>query len=302
MSVIFWDAETYYDKEYSLRKMTPAQYILDDRFELICAAAQVDNGPIEDIDGPDFAKWLAQFDPAQTTMVAYNSLFDQCIAAWRYRFVPARMIDMLGVSRALLAYKLRRLSLESVAKHLELGDKGDTIQTVLGMRRVDIQNAGLWLNFLEYNRHDVRLLRGIFDKLMPQFPPSEIKVQDLVLRCTVEPRFVMNIPKLTAHLENVRAAKEALLQGASVEKPQLMSATQFAALLEAEGVEIETKVSNTGNTIPALAKSDQFMVDLLEHENPRVQSLAAARIGLKSTLEESRTERLLAIAGLPWPT
>jgi DNA polymerase len=302
MKLITLDFETYYDKEYSLRKMTPAQYILDERYETICCATQIDAGPVQNVDGPKFRDWLSQHDPADCISLTFNALFDNCILAWRFGWVPSRMVDGLGMARALLGHKLRRLSLESVAKHLELGDKGDTIRSVIGMRRADIIAAGLFPSFCEYAAQDVRLLKGVFNKLAPSFPKAEYRVMDLVLRCAVEPRLTMNIPKLTAHLENVCAAKEALLRGASVEKPQLMSATQFAALLVAEGVEIETKVSNTGNTIPALAKSDQFMVDLLEHENPRVQSLAAARIGLKSTLEESRTERLLAIAGLSWPT
>ena len=302
MKLICLDIETHYSKEYSLRRMTPAQYALDDRFELICVAVQIGEGEPFIVDGPDFPAFLEKHPADQTIMCCHNALFDFAVIAWRYRYVASRMIDTLGMSRALLGHRLRRLSLESVAEHLGLGAKGDTIHSVIGMRRADIMNAGLWLNFCEYAKQDVRLLKGIFNKLAPSFPKAEYRVMDLVLRCVVDPKFVMNIPKLTAHLEYVRAAKEALLQGASVEKPQLLSAVQFAALLVAEGVEIETKVSNTGNTIPALAKSDQFMVDLLEHENPRVQSLAAARIGLKSTLEESRTERLLAIAGLSWPT
>jgi DNA polymerase len=301
MPVIFFDLETFYDKQYSLRKLTPPEYILSDQFELICAAAQVDNGPIEDIDGPDFAKWLAQFDPAQTTMVAFNSLFDQSIVAWRYRFVPAKMLDMLGVSRALLGHRLRRLGLEYVAEHLGLGVKGSTIKTVLGMHRAEIIAAGLWPAFLEYNRQDVRLLRGVFDALMPQFPKDEIRVMDLVLRCAVEPRMIMNVPKLTAYYEHVKADKERLIAAAGVDKAQLLSSAEFVKVLENLGITVETKISSTGNEIPAIAKSDTFLNDLLEHEDAQVQAVAAARLGAKSTLNEARAARLLAIAQLPWP-
>ena len=43
------------------------------------------------------------------------------------------------------------------------------------------------------------------------------------------------------------------------------------------------------------------MTNLLEHDDPQVQALAAARLGVKSTLEEKRSQRLLAIADLDWP-
>jgi DNA polymerase I-like protein with 3'-5' exonuclease and polymerase domains len=81
-----------------------------------------------------------------------------------------------------------------------------------------------------------------------------------------------------------------------------MSAQKFAALLEAQGVTIENKISPTGKTIPALAKTDEFMTGLLEHHNPTVQALAAARLGHKSTLQETRTSRLISVASLPWPS
>ena len=45
MKTIFLDFETYYDREYSLKKMTPVEYVLDHRFEAIGCAVK------EGIDG-----------------------------------------------------------------------------------------------------------------------------------------------------------------------------------------------------------------------------------------------------------
>jgi hypothetical protein len=42
-------------------------------------------------------------------------------------------------------------------------------------------------------------------------------------------------------------------------------------------------------------------MDLEEHENPDVQALVAARLGSKSTQEESRTKRLIGISQCDWP-
>jgi DNA polymerase len=169
------------------------------------------------------------------------------------------------------------------------------------MHRQDIINSGLWPSYQAYNAQDVRIMRNIYDQLAPKFPKAEWRIMDLVLRCAVQPQFVADLPRLEAHLTKVRADKEQLLASANVEKAQLMSAAAFVALLEAEGVEVETKISGTGNEIPAVAKTDRFMTDLAEHENPRVQALAAARLGFKSTIDETRTERLIAIAKLDWP-
>jgi hypothetical protein len=44
--IVTIDFETYYDKEYSLSKMTTEEYIRDDRFEVIGVAIKVDDGDI----------------------------------------------------------------------------------------------------------------------------------------------------------------------------------------------------------------------------------------------------------------
>jgi hypothetical protein len=68
------------------------------------------------------------------------------------------------------------------------------------------------------------------------------------------------------------------------------------------GVDPPLKISpTTGKQAFAFAKTDPAMIELAEHEDPPVQALVAARLGHKSTLEESRTQRFLNIANLGWP-
>ena len=52
----------------------------------------------------------------------------------------------------------------------------------------------------------------------------------------------------------------------------------------------------TGKETFAFAKSDEGFKALLEHEDVRVQTLVNARLGNKSTLEETRTQRFIDIA------
>ena len=44
MNLITIDFETYYDKDFSLRKMTTESYIRDPRFEVIGVGVKVNNG------------------------------------------------------------------------------------------------------------------------------------------------------------------------------------------------------------------------------------------------------------------
>ena len=80
-------------------------------------------------------------------------------------------------------------------------------------------------------------------------------------------------------------------------KEDLMSNPKFAELLKSLGVEPPMKESPaTGKQTFAFAKSDEAFKALAEHEDPQVQALVAARLGTKSTLEETRTQRFIDIA------
>jgi len=70
----------------------------------------------------------------------------------------------------------------------------------------------------------------------------------------------------------------------------------MASLLEKLGVEPPIKVSaKTGKIAFAFSKTDKAFTDLLEHPDERVRAAVEARLGVKSTLEETRTLAFLGI-------
>jgi len=100
---------------------------------------------------------------------------------------------------------------------------------------------------------------------------------------------------LSTHLDEVRFFKEQYLK--DIDRETLMSNEKFAGVLKLLGVEPPRKISpTTGKETWAFAKTDEGFKALLEHENEAVQLLAAARLGVKSTIEETRTERFIGIA------
>lgn len=307
--IIFLDGETYYDDEYSLRKMTPAEYILDPRFEEIMWAVKVNDGPHEIVEG-SLGPWLSQFDPAKTTTVVFNALFDNSILAWHHAFVPHTMLCTMSMARTLLGHKLTRFNLAGIAEHFGLAAKGTAIHNVKGLHASEIKANGLWKDFREYAQHDNELSEQILWKLLPQMPASERRLMDMTLRCCIEPRFHVNTQLLNDHIVQVKEEKEKLIAAAGgIDKKDIMSTARFKTALENLGVLIEYKDSPTskdeyGNPkqIPAFSKSDEFMETLQNDPDPAVAALATARIGLKSTLEETRSTRLWKIGNLPWST
>ena len=326
--LMIFDCETYYDNDYSLRKMPTPNYILDPKFEMQMMAVKLidlsdPNALVRDqalsalsarfnpdhpkeshfiAQGPDIPEFLAGLDPAVTTTVSFNSLFDNSILAWRYGWVPHTMLDAMGMARALLGHELTSFSLKSVADYMHLGSKGTALLNMKGKSRQQIIDEGLMPAFEQYALQDNYLCEQIFFRLYHQFPWSERRLMDMVLRCCVEPGFQVDKKQLEDHLVDVRAAKaQLIIDAGNVDPKIIMSTAKFKAALEARGVEVEMKVSpTTGKETPCFAKTDEFMETLQDHPDPVVAAMAAARIGLKSTLEETRSEKLLSIANLDW--
>jgi DNA polymerase len=108
---------------------------------------------------------------------------------------------------------------------------------------------------------------------------------------------------LDQHLQHIKFVKAQAL--GAYDKDTLMSNPKFAQVLEAFGVAPPMKVSPAnGKQTFAFSKTDEEFKALLDHPIPQVASLVAARLGVKSTIEETRTERFIGIAergSLPVP-
>jgi DNA polymerase len=304
---LFVDFETFYDSEYSLRRMSPPEYILDKRYQTLLLTVYDIKWDAPRIVMPeDIPRFLSKYPAEETVCCSHNALFDLSILAWRYNWVAGRLQDTLGMARALRSYK--RYSLGAVAKELFGHDsKGDILPRVKGLDAAGIKRAGLWGEFQTYALQDARLCMQIYLTLSKEFPQEERRVMDLVLRAAVQPTLHADVPLLQDNLVDVLQRKERILRECGYDRAALMSTAQFKQTLERLGVEIEHKTSPTGKWIPQFSKSDPFMSKLLEYDrspdddtNYQVQTLAMARLSHKSTIEETRAQKFIKIASLPW--
>jgi len=130
-----------------------------------------------------------------------------------------------------------------------------------------------------------------------------LRLIDLTVRMFTEPVLRLDGDILDEHLDSVKDLKAKAL--GVYEKGDLMSNQKFAIMLQAAGAVPPMKISpTTGKETYAFSKTDEEFKALLEHDSPVVQMLVAARLGTKSTIEETRTERFLGIAqrgSLPVP-
>lgn len=305
MNIITVDFETYYSKDIGFSKMTTEEYVRCPEFHCIGVAVQVNDGKPEWFSGShaDMHQFLSKYDWANSAALAHNAIFDGAILSWIFGIRPKRWLDTLSMGRAIHGTEVGG-SLGTLAGYYGLGTKGTEVVNAMGLRLEDFPPDQLEA-YGKYCENDVALTWSLFNTMAPTFPLVELKLIDVTIKMFTEPVLYLDKAILEEHLNAVRATKDALLVTIEHSKEDLMSNPKLADLLRTMGVEPPTKVSpTTGKTTYAFAKSDEDFKALLEHENPAVQAIVAARLGVKSTLEETRTERFIGIAergSLPVP-
>ena len=130
MDLITLDFETYYDKDFSLRKLTTEEYIRDPRFQVIGIGVKVNNGPTEWASGTrkELQEYLDGFDWKGSMVLAHNTMFDGAILSWLFGINPRVWADTLCIARALHGVEVGG-SLAALAQRYGIGQKGDEILT-----------------------------------------------------------------------------------------------------------------------------------------------------------------------------
>jgi DNA polymerase len=265
-------------------------------FEVIGVGVKVNDGPVDTYSGDNPGKFLRSLDYTDKAILCHNTVFDGAILSWKFDIKPKLWLDTLSMARPKHASTVGG-SLKALAQHYELGAKGEEVIHALGKRRADFSSAEL-AQYMRYCANDVDLTYALFRKLKKGFPVDELRVIDTTLRMYTEPMVELDEDLLKEHLARVLAGKLALMDSLGGKgKDMIMSNEKFAKLLRRRGVTPPMKTSPaTGKETYAFAKTDLDFVELQDHHDPVVQALVCARLGLKSTLEETRTRNLTAVA------
>jgi len=319
MNLITIDFETYYDQKYSLTKISTEEYVRHNRYETIGFAYKINDERCVWVTGTNehIQKILDTLPWDNSLVLAHNTMFDGAILSWRYGVKPKGWLDTMSMGRALHGVD-QSVSLAAMALRYGVGEKGTEVMNAVGIGREFFSPDAL-AKYGAYCRNDVELTYNIFQMMISTgFPRVELKLIDLTLSMFIHPVLRLDTEALKVHLIDTVAQKKAHLVSAlqavgkqdlavkhilgdeevQVEvRKTLMSNAQFAIMLKGLDVEAPTKISpTTGKLTLALAKNDEAFKELLEHDDPRVQALCAARIGTKSTLEETRTQRFIDIS------
>ena len=176
MSIITIDFETYYDKEYSLSKMTTEEYINDPRFEVIGVGIKYGDRVTEWFVGgtEEFNDAIEELQvvASDCAILCHNTLFDGAILSWKYDVKPKMWFDTLSMAWALHGTEVGG-SLKALALRYGLGEKGDEVVFALGKRRVDFDAISLE-RYGAYCLNDVDLTYKLFKVLSKESSESDL--------------------------------------------------------------------------------------------------------------------------------
>lgn len=302
------------NEPYTLSKMTTEAYIRDPRFKAfgLCVREYGTSDPIRWVRHQDMPRIMGSIDWSTTAVLCQNSMFDAGILAFIYDIHPCFILDTLSMARAVRGAEGGN-SLAKLAEYFGLPPKGHAVHSTDGLEELP---PHIERELAEYCKHDVYLCEEIYARLSTglggsdgvmrnAFPTKELRLIDMTLKMFTEPKLVLDVPMLElAVVEDAKKLSDALAK-VGVEESELASNQQFADILKTHGIDPPMKKSKTtGLPALALAKTDAMFQAMLNGDNEDVALLCEARLRVKSTLERTRAQRFIDIAGrgtLPVP-
>lgn len=262
------DFETYYDADYTLKKMSTSEYIRDSRFKAQMMGIKVGNGKTRVIAAKQIKAELAKFNWSTHSLLCHNTQFDGFILSHHFGVHPAFLYDSLSMARGLHSNDIGAGLDEVSIYYGGHGKVAGSLEQTLGVRN---WSKALFNSTATYCANDVDEMFRIFKAMLPKMPDDEIRLIDMITRMFTSPVLKVDIPRVEAELKRELDRRDVLM--ASVINPALYYADKtvlksnverqltgkerdnlvvkrvigsnekFADLLRAEGVEPPVKVS-----------------------------------------------------------
>ena len=308
------DFETYYDKEYSLSKITMEKYIRCDKFECIGVAVKIGNNPTHFYKGETgiaIIRHIVTTTYPNSPVVIQNSAFDAGILAFRYGIHPNFMVDTMvmaklsGFDRVAGGTSLAKMSAQLEKMGIFSQVKGNEVHNMLGVHAGDM-TPRQWQAYGDYCKLDVDLTHSLYMYMIDKVPVSELIMSDITTKMYTKPMFDIDVPLLEQYAVRLETERDEMLEriagqlGFNDNKTllsNLRSSKKFVAILERLNVTVPMKWSEKKQEmIPAVSKTDTEFLDLLEHDDALVRTLVETKLGTMSSLAQTRTENFLDIA------
>ncbi len=260
------DFETYYDDDYTLKKLSTSEYVRDPRFKAQMLGIKVGHGKTRIIPPNRIRSELAKYNWSTHAVLAHHAQFDGLILSHHYGVRPAFIYDSMSMARGLHSNDIGAGLDETSIYYGGQGKIEGTLELTKG-----VLNWGkeVFQKTAPYCTNDVDEMFRIFCAMLPNMPDDEVRLIDLTCRMFTDPLLRVDRPRVEAELKRELDRRDVLF--ASVLDPReyeskvtlsrveralpskeldnlivkrvLGSGDKFAELLRTEGVEPPKKIS-----------------------------------------------------------
>lgn len=304
MDLFILDHETYYDQDFSLSKMSTEDYITDPRYQTMMVSIKKNHEDTIWTSGSTdhVTNWLHDQGVHKGAVVCHNHMFDGLVNAVHHDLNPPVMLCTRFMAKAVIQPYTRSVSLANCLKYINAPVRKLGYLSNMKGRRLETLSKSELRDFAQYCMVDTEGTYHLFHWLAKRIPREELEIIDMTLRMYLQPVFDADPNTFKQVLLSERSKKEKLLAALpeDIVRADLMSNPKFAQVLQRFGVDpLPTKISpTTGKVTWAFARNDPEWKELeTECEgDPILAPILAARLGTKSTIAETRAERLYDIA------
>lgn len=294
--VLVIDFESYFDQDYSLKKMSTIEYIQDPRFGFTGMGSYYEAGEASVtlfLTPDEIEVYINQINWNGVTVIAKHCKFDITILATKFGIIPSYIIDIDDLLRhydARMSHKLK-----DVTKLFGLPPKGDTNQ-FKGFHYEDMDQE--MRNALSaYCLRDIEDEVELFKILLPMItnPAVEIPVARHTLDLYLRPRITFDFKAAGELRAEMLTELDRIVDVTGHKAKELSSPLKFTKILQdvlPEDQQVPVKPGKPGKNmikllgqpgiIPAFAKDDVGFQELLAHPDETVRRLCLARQAVKS--------------------
>lgn len=308
--IVTLDFESKFDTKNKLgfKHQTTEQYIRDPRWLTHGVGIKKGGNPTLWLYGAKKVKeFFARTDFSAATMLAHNSKFDGLVLSHHYDVRPAYWLDTRAMAMMLFGNNMRSTSLANLTKKFLPGEVKD--QTALfnieGKSKLTPEEALELGNYCRGDCDKTYMIYCIFlRKMQAESIDFNLLTVDMITKMFTDPMLNLDPDPLVDLIATEVAEKQAAL-GLSVatSMKQVNSGPQLATLLESHGVKVPMKISpSNGQDTYAFAKTDRPFLELLDHPDEVVRNLVAARLRIKTSINETRSKKYLDVSERgTWP-
>jgi hypothetical protein len=252
------DFETFFDTEYTLKKLSTSEYIRDKRFKVHMVGVKVGRGKTKVVPGNRVAAELRKINWKTHSLLCHNTQFDGLILSHHYGIVPLKYYCSLSMARGLHSNEIGA-GLDEVAKFYGGEGKVDgVLESVQGVLNLSKQQ---YADMATYCGQDVDEMLRIFREMHAKMPADEMDLIHITMRMFCDPVLKVDIPRVQKEYEREVARRQELML--SVVDLDEINADEAKKLLKTKAERQLTGIERDMLMVKRIIGSNERFIELL---------------------------------------